>query len=500
MDKEQLIEDANNAITETEILESQNALLRAKHGYPPGPAPTMAELGDGLAYSKSVFEKASEHLPLLTGTNGSRWIVTEKVQPQDKPEKDLKIIREIEVSIPTVDMEITITATDQKDEISVNEIVLNGGLKWIHKQWKSVNKERRNKKLSSITHPFAPIILAWIQRPKSTNPHIPKQKVNVPSLENMTQNEVSNLCLMDLPQNEQKPTQQLLPGFDGLNSRIPSWILWLYNQATGGRNLGRGKGAPWDLHIFVSAIMQLSISDRTGQWFTCKYPHFIEHEDDWPDNRMSVERWLFKDGWDPKNKKRYWYKLPEALNSIRNLGYVPIGDYRVQIITPSVIPESMDARFIEFTIRIPRSASQGARVDFDRLREYRTTGHLTYKAYLTAMALINRSAKNGNGITAEIGKPILDKDGNELYKKNKLIRSKTEFIENPLKQYVPNLSDKDLAISIGLDPDNRNDRYKARKTFEYINEKGDIDMRNDGTGIRIFSPEIARGSNETLKG
>ncbi len=188
--------------------------------------------------------------------------------------------------------------------------------------------------------------------------------------------------------------------------------------------------------------------------------------------------------------KRDWHRLPEALNRMkRDLGYVPVDGGRIALVFPSVIPDSMNFPVVEFTVRIPASAASGARVDWNRLRQYRLGSAALYRAYLAAVAFMDRAAHHGHGITAEIAPPVLGPDGKPLRDKGgKIERSLTETIPNRHAHFVKALDDRDLTRMIGLDPDSRDHRYKARRAFERLATDGVIDLRKDRGGSRIFAP------------
>lgn len=227
-----------------------------------------------------------------------------------------------------------------------------------------------------------------------------------------------------------------------------------------------------------------------------KFPHLIEHEANFPiAGTPSIERWLFPDGWDRSNKGKYWENLPKALERMaRELSYVPVNGGKIAMIFPSVIPTARDFPLVEFTIRVPRSAAAGAVLSWDYLRKCRLRSASDYRAYLSAMAFLDRSAHRGHGITAEIAAPILGADGKPKRRKGgKILRSETEFVENPSERYVKPLNDYDLTRMIGLDPDVKRRREDARKAFDRLHGDGVIDLKKDGRGWRIFAPSRKPG-------
>ena len=51
------------------------------------------------------------------------------------------------------------------------------------------------------------------------------------------------------------------------------------------------------------------------------------------------------------------------------------------------------------------------------------------------------------------------------------------------------LDDRDLTRMIGLDPNSRDHRYKARRAFEKLGTDGVINIHKDRDGWRIFAPD-----------
>ena len=351
--------------------------------------------------------------------------------------------------------------------------------KWQHEQWEGVGL---------ATHPLATLVREWQNRATVAVPFLPKPKASLPSLQQITKQDI--VTMPGLPghggsDSEAEPNP--LPGFEPAVTACPSWILWLYDRA-GGESMRAGRGAPWDLHLFVSAFLHLDIIQRNGQWTTLRFPHLREHEADWPvPHTPSIERWLFPHGWDKSNRAKYWHRLPEALWRMkRDLGLVPIDSMgSVALIFPSVIPDSRDHPLVEFTIRVPRVAANGARIDWNILRKYRQTSAAQYRAYLSACAFMDRSAHHGMPITARIPAQ-LNADGSIRRHRNGRIVKGPDQVANPMAQFVKTLFDDDLTRMIGFDANNRSHRHQARAAFERLHADGVIDLRAEHGGWRIF--------------
>ena len=220
-----------------------------------------------------------------------------------------------------------------------------------------------------------------------------------------------------------------------------SWLLWLFDQA-GGESLASGRGAPWDLRMFVYALLHLDVADRDGEWHTIRLP------------TDTVTGWLHPHGW--ANERRDWDKLPEALRRMsRQLSYVPVdGIGYVAMLFPSVIPAKRGDPLVEFTARVPRVAAHGDRLNWPQLLAYGADSARLFRAYLAVAAWLGRSAKRGHPITRQIAAPVRGADGKPALRKGAIIRSATERIDNPAARYVgPPLSEADLTRMIRFRPE-----------------------------------------------
>ena len=143
--------------------------------------------------------------------------------------------------------------------------------------------------------------------------------------------------------------------------------------------------------------------------------------------------------------------------------------------------------FVEFTIRIPRNAARGARLDWRLLCHYGTKSAALYRAYLSASAHLDQAARGGHPVTPKIGAPVLDDKGEPRRRKGGgIVRSRHETVPNPSARYVPFLTDADLARMIGFDPDNRRRRHDAREAFERLSADGVLDLRRARRGSQFF--------------
>lgn len=342
-------------------------------------------------------------------------------------------------------------------------------------------------------HPLAPLVDAWQRRTTKRAPYIPTKRASLPRLSEINEDDITLPTFLD-DSNPPAPGEQLmLPGFGDVITVCPSWLLWLFDRA-GGSALPAGRGARWDLRLFVYALLHMRISDRDGLWHTYLYP------------TERVIDWLHPRGW--ANRRRDWNKLPEALHALRErLSYVPVpGIGYVATLIPSVIPSTPTDPFIEFTIRVPRIAAHGDRIDWPRLVAYGATSDRLFRAYLAVTAWMGRSSNRGHPITREIAPPVIADDGTPKRRKGKIVvgpdgkvrqrpgaivRSRTELVPNPAARYAgPILSEPDLTRMIALDPTNRYHRRDARAAFERMHADGVIDLQRSGGGFLIFGARV----------
>ena len=264
----------------------------------------------------------------------------------------------------------------------------------------------------------------------------------------------------------------------------------LFDRA-GGESLKAGRGAPWDLRMFVYALLHLAVPDRDGEWHCIRAAASARHV---PEVEAmvgrpvpSVEGWLHPDGW--ANRRRDWHRLPEALDRMSRLSYLPVpGIGSVAMLFPSIIPRTPDDPLVEFTIRVPSVAAAGDRLRWPLLVRYGADSARMFRAYLAVTALLGRSAHVGQAITRTIAAPVLDKNGRPVRRKGgEIVRSDTERTRNPGSRFVgAPLSDHDLARMIGFDPTDRYRRRDARAAFERLAADGVIEIDRSGGGFAIY--------------
>lgn len=350
----------------------------------------------------------------------------------------------------------------------------------VHALWAWLDPDSRPR------HPLLPLIEAARDLPRRSESFPVAVRASLPDFDR----DGADMRLIDAPG---QPDQLHLPGLEMADGPGSHWLLTLY--ALAGGPVGYGKRLPLDITAAVGALSRLKIEDRDGQWRTLVFPHRIEHEDAFEDaygyRRQAVERWFWPDGWG-RNRYARWEAIPKALESMtRRLCYLPVPDLgRVPMLFAS-IPGARDHPLIEFSLRVPRSGARGARFDWPIFTRLGASSASQGRGYLSAVALLARSAHAGHPITQTLPAPVLGPDGKPARGKGgAIVRSKSERIPNPHARYVPSLTDADLARLLGYPgKPHRMARARAVKAFEALADAGLIDLAREGDRWRIFGPE-----------
>ena len=345
------------------------------------------------------------------------------------------------------------------------------GCELLHALWLAIPS------IDRPSHPFAPLVRTWQERPVIVEPFHPTRRASLPRLHRI-QHDAAADRLPGFPVANAPARQFDLPGFKPEIDSCPSWMLWMFDHA-GGESMAQGRGAPWPMRLFVGSMLHLPVPQRTGAWHILRFP------------TDEVIRWLHPDGW--SNRRRDWERFPAALDAMmQRLAYVPVpGIGSVAMLFPSVIPRVPTDPFVEFTIRIPSAAAHGARIDWPILCRYGTESAALYRAYLSSIAYMDRSAHHGHAITAEIGTPLMLQNGRPKRRKGgAIVRSAHETMPNPAAQYVAPLTDADLARMIGFDGNDKRRRHDARRAFERLVTDGIIDLQRDNKNFRLFRPNV----------
>ena len=309
--------------------------------------------------------------------------------------------------------------------------------------------------------------------PIAVEPFRPTRRASLPRLDEITTEDAASMPTWPSAGGDE---QLLLPSFSPEVRQVP-FLLWAFDRA-GGESMRQGRGAPWELRLWIEALLGLPIANRNGQWHTLQYP------------LREVIAMLHPNGW--ANQRRDWQRLPEALQRMRShLSDLPVeGVGSVALVFPSVIPNHPTDPGVEFTVRIPATAARGARVDIKRLRDYGVQSAVLYRAYLTVATLLDVTARRGQPITRQIGRPELDADGKRMRRPGGSVVRSQELMPHPMARLQKVFTDRAAASLIGFDPGSSDHRRKTRAALGRLHDDNVIELQPSGGrgSFRIFGP------------
>ena len=385
--------------------------------------------------AERLFRGADTADEMISRLESFLWDREHQGQPQPEEQVDFSKLRAL---IPTDDQGPPATAADQLYLFTV-----------AHLEWMQADEPIE-------THPAVALIRDWWSAPKPVEPYRPNPRA---VLANWDATADKDRFLLSARQPVPVPEGgQLVLDLPELTPKgCASWLLDLFDRA-GGQSMRQGRGAPWDLHVWLGAILHLGIAQRDGQWHCLNLP------------TEEVVKWLHPDGW--PNRARDWRRFPEALHRMnRELGFVYLeGVGSVQVVGATRIPEKPDEPIVELIVRIPKTAAHGPRVNWRKLCQYRQQSAVVYRAYLAAVDFMHESAEQGKPIE----QAVRDEDGS--------------LRPNPSTRYVRGLTKGELTEMIGLDTHIRVNPKRAISAFERLADDGIIDLVREGSLWRIFGP------------
>ena len=300
------------------------------------------------------------------------------------------------------------------------------------------------------THPVWPLVAAALVRQRAVEPANVKRGAMLPALHKARPDEAETARLLAFDPDPEPGDQLAIPlGLGGRNGEAcPAWLLEVFDAAGGRSFASGGGGAPWPLRLFVGAILHAPYAARDGYGRWLMLP------------ASDVIRWLHPDGW--KNQRSRWRQFPDALRQLDQLRiYIP-GTGSVRLVAADVIPRSPEER-VAFRFVIPTGAASGARVDWPTLCDYGRESAALYRAYLSASAVLDHTARKGEPARAGGGQ---------------------------LERMLPTFAADELARMAGYCQD-RKSRQRALAAFGRLAEDGVIDLQPFGNGWRILGPQLA---------
>ena len=376
-----------------------------------------------------------------------------------------------------------LSAPDMTPEVIAHDGYYIASVVNLHARWLDLPEDERP------WHPLAPIVRAWQMRPVEVEPFRPRHRAALPDLHRPRREDLPDLPM--LPATARKPAW--LPGMEPTVGGCPSWLLALFDQA-GGRSMRPGRGAPWDLRLFVAALLSLPVESRDGR------PRDLTFK------AGEVAAWLHPRGWDRANRRRDWPAFLRALGTLGALrvpmevsacwpddGTTEIRD--VALVACADAPREWRdglAR-VTFTVRAPGSEGPGVRIDWPRLVAYGADSAPLYRGYLAVSAALHRTARRGAPAPKLIGAPELRPDGRPRRRKGGAIVRQSgpgaAMVPHPAAGMAPVWTDADAARFIGLDPAHRESRARARRMLDRLHDDGVIEVERTARGVRLYGPD-----------
>ena len=312
----------------------------------------------------------------------------------------------------------------------------------IHAKWRIARARG-----SDARHPFAPLVEAWRVRTRRVEPFRPKNRASLPRLDRTTVVEARRCAE---PRRAGQVELLLDPGTDVIDS-CPSWLLEMYTRAMLKRRIT--KGMPYSFSLVLGVLVHTPVANRTGVEIILD-PMGIDEIVGWL--HPGPKRWT--------NRTRDWARLDAAFEEMPSYR-ITTGGYRWWVALGEGLPETYhpDAQVI-FRSRVPVSAAKGMRIDWPILLKFRSHATMT-RAYLSVMALLDRSARQGHPIT-------------------RLVRKNGCLVDNPAGRFAPLLPRGHEARFIGM-ADTKKARFDARRALNDLHKK---------TSLRLLRSDVASAS------
>ena len=300
------------------------------------------------------------------------------------------------------------------------------------------------------THPVWPLVAAALVRQRAVEPANVQRGAMLPALHRARPDDAETARLLAFDPEPEPGDQLAIPlGLGGRNGdACPAWLLEAFDAAGGRAFASGGGGAPWPLRLFVGAILHAPYAARDGYGRWLMLP------------ARDVIRWLHPDGW--KNQRSRWRQFPDALRQLDQLRITIPGGDLVRLVAVDRLPAGPDG-VVAFRFLIPTGAASGARVDWPTLCEYGRESAALYRAYLSASAVLDHTAKKGEPLQAGSGQ---------------------------LERMVPTFAADELARMAGY-CDDRKSRQRALAAFGRLAEDSVIDLQPVGNRWRILGPQLA---------
>ena len=254
----------------------------------------------------------------------------------------------------------------------------------------------------------------------------------------------------------------------------PSWLLEMHiiSQRS---TLGGAKGLDWGFRIVVGGLLHLHIDDRDGRMRDIHLT--VDDIVDW----LAVVkggRW--------SNRSRDYVSLACALERCPDYR-LTIDGVRYWLVSSYGLPGKYlpGARCV-LTVRVPPGAAHGVRISWPRFRLEAAASAIRGRAYLSIMALLDRSARNGHPITRYVRSDVSTRGG--------AVR-RGALKPNPLAKYAPFLPERHLGPFLAMGSDTKATAAARQAVHSFaVGPDRIIDLERDGRGWRVFGvlPRLPR--------
>ncbi len=334
-------------------------------------------------------------------------------------------------------------------------------------------------------HPLPPVLRAWFyERSVPGRVYRPASRASLPRLQNAAEVRDGTGFVVNAPR--PAGSRRSLP-FDGANPQFevvdscPSWLLELYVSCRQTRVSSRG--LPWAFRIVVGALVHLHVHDRDGRCHDLDLT--VGEIVDWL-RLNSRGRWT--------NSSRDYHRLVDALDDTQRYRIRVGRQFRWLVSGLGVPGEYCPDAPCTLKVVIPPGAAVGMRIDWHRFRLEASQSAIRARAYLSLMALLDRSARRGHPITRFVRPPkISPKTGQPVRAPGGRIVRAAKLVRNSGASLAPYLPDRHVAAFVGLasTAKNKSDAMAAIESFARGPDSV-VELVRERAGHRVYgvSPRV----------
>lgn len=343
----------------------------------------------------------------------------------------------------------------------------------LHQAW--VDKVYSKTDPIALKHPIAPIVQAWMERPRNVKPDLRKTAI-LPEALRAARHIEGMERLPSLARPARVGKLERLPGFEPPPSAVVPVL-----PLPVGRFTSAGRGAPIAPRLWFGTQMAVSRLDRGPGRVRLPIPLRV------------IVKWLWPHDW---HRGRDMPKLQRGLIELDNLR-VRFERMDWRIVSVTALP-SHDAQLddvVVFDLECLPDSDRGPQIDAERLWEFGVMAAPAWRTWIRLAYLWDKAKKNNGGYRVYATRPevlrgtggeILDAYGKPLRRRNgapitnwndpRAVRTGREE-ENPAIHHVPVLNTIEIA-ELGYDDAPLHEtmiRNRARKTRSWLKR-----MERDG--------------------